>query len=108
MHILIITDNENSDLIRALIRKKYIPITRSSLHSAMAILKHIAFTAILIDKEHHDVDTLEFILNARDFQPETPIYIPETYDHQKTDIHMNTLNKVIYYPSEQDLIRDYL
>jgi len=74
--VLVITDNENSTTVRTLLRHKLIPVTRRSIISAIDLLRHFNIIAVVIDKEHQDVDILEFILNARDVSCTTPVFVP--------------------------------
>jgi hypothetical protein len=81
-YVIVITDNENSRIIRMLLRNKIIPIIRTSIISAMDILRHLDIRAIIIDKEHRNLDPIEFILNARDISADIPIFIPQKFNPQ--------------------------
>ena len=77
--VLIISDDENSKTVRMMSRFNLIPIIRRSILSAMEFLRHYEIVAIIIDKEHQNVDAIEFILNARDVARDTPIFVPEQF-----------------------------
>ena len=104
-HILVITDDENSELVRVLLKQKIIPITRQSLQSAIQLMRHIDFSAVVIDKIHHNVDTLEFILNARDFSINTPIFIPEKFFLNNEWRKIKKLKQVHVYDNINSIIR---
>jgi hypothetical protein len=79
MNILVISDDENSTINKQINKKNVLPIIRRSIMSAMEVLKHHNIVAIIIDKEHQNVDTIELILNARDIVSKIPIFVPNEY-----------------------------
>ena len=42
---------------------------------AVQQLRRTRFNAIIIDRDHASFDTLEFVLNVRDFEPSIPIVV---------------------------------
>ena len=105
-HILVITDNENSDIVRMFLRHRVIPITRRSIISAIYLLRHLHIVAIIIDKELQNVDTLEFILNARDIAQEIPIFVPDTFNNKKDWVDVKDQVNVLVYNDENMLIKN--
>jgi len=79
MNILVISDNENSGLIKQLNKKKAVPIIRRTIIAAMDILRHQDINSIIFDKQHRHIDVLEFILNVRDIDRKVPIYVPQEF-----------------------------
>jgi DNA-binding response OmpR family regulator len=75
MNILIISDDENSEIIKTLNRRKMVTVIRRTILTAMDFLRYNDVSAIIIDKKHRDVDILEFSLNIRDINKVTPIFI---------------------------------
>lgn len=97
IHIMVITDDENCPIVRTLLRHRVVPIIRRSIVSAINLLQHLNITAIIIDKKHQNVDSIELILNARDVAGEIPIFVPEQY-HQKEDWSIiRNLGKILLY-----------
>lgn len=76
-HILVITNEENNPVIEMLLRLQIVPVIRRSIMSAINLLRHMHIIAIIIDKEHQNVDSIEFILNVRDVAGKIPIFVPE-------------------------------
>lgn len=96
-HIMVITDDENSDVVKMLLRIKVIPITRRSIITALELLRRLQIVAIIIDKEHQNVDSLEFILNTRDVASKIPIFIPEQYHLNEDWSKISNLGKIEIY-----------
>lgn len=96
-HILVITDDENSQVIEMLLRLQVVPVIRRSIMSAINLLRHLSIIAIIIDKQHQDVDSIELILNARDVTGKIPIFVPEQYQRKVDWSIILTLGKIIVY-----------
>jgi DNA-binding NtrC family response regulator len=96
-HILVITDDENSQVIEMLLRLQVVPVIRRSIMSAINLLRHLSIIAIIIDKQHQDVDSIELILNARDVAGKIPIFVPEQYQRKVDWSIILTLGKIIVY-----------
>jgi DNA-binding NtrC family response regulator len=96
-NVLIISDDENSDTVKIILRLKLIPIIRRSILAAMEILRHGEIGAIIIDKENQNVDTIEFILNARDVVRDIPILVPEQYYDIEDWSLIKICGKIIVY-----------
>jgi two-component SAPR family response regulator len=95
MNILIISDDENSEIIKTLNRRKMVTVIRRTILTAMDFLRYNDVSAIIIDKKHRDVDILEFSLNIRDINKLTPIFIiNEPFDEQmlKPGLNIHTMN----------------
>ena len=107
-HILIITDNENSEIVRLLSRHQVVPVTRSSIMSAIDLLRHSKIIAIVVDKENQNVDTLEFILNARDVASDIPIYIPKQFQLDKNTRIIKEFGNIMFYQNNSRLIKNDL
>jgi hypothetical protein len=105
-HVLIITDDENSDIVRMFLRHRIIPITRRSIISAIYLLRHLHIVAIIVDKELQNVDTLEFILNARDIAHEIPIFVPDTFNKKEDWADVKDQVNVLIYNDENMLIKN--
>jgi DNA-binding NtrC family response regulator len=105
-HILVITDDENSDIVRLLFRHRIIPITKRSILSAIYVLQHLDIVAVIIDKELQNVDTLEFILNARDIDRKVPIFVSNSITNQEDWKIIKNESKVVVFKDENDLIKN--
>lgn len=82
-NILVITDDENSKVVQSLMKQKIFPVIRRSIPSAIQILKHLKIQGIIVEDEHKNLDTLEFILNVRDVSENIPILISNRYQKHK-------------------------
>jgi two-component SAPR family response regulator len=89
-NFLVITDDENSKLIKTLLKLRVVPVIRRSISSAIQILRHLKIQGIIVEDEHKSLDTLEFILNVRDISEEIPIFISNRYQKHTT---INQLKK---------------
>lgn len=107
-HILVITDDENSRIVRMLLRTDIIPITRRSIISAMDLLRHLDIGAIVIDKEHQEVDMLEFILNAKDVAGKIPILIPEQFQNTEDWYVLKNLGRISVYNKTNRLLPEQI
>lgn len=74
--ILIISDDENSHLVRRLGKRHYLPLVRKSMLAAMDLLKRHQISAVIVDRTPGNVDPIEFILNIRDVNSGIPVFIP--------------------------------
>lgn len=104
LHILVITENENSDIVRTLLRHRAIPITRRSIQSAIDLLQHTNIIAIVIDREHKSIDSLEFILNVRDITEGIPIYIPDEFSRKEDWSIINNLENIVVYEDKKQIL----
>lgn len=89
-NFLVITDDENSKLIKTLLKLRVVPVIRRSISSSIQILRHLKIQGIIVEDEHKSLDTLEFILNVRDISEEIPIFISNRYQKHTT---INQLKK---------------
>lgn len=105
-HFLIISDNENSDIVRIVSSMKIIPIIRKTVLTALSLLRHHEITAIVIDKEYENVDALEFILNARDVDREVPIFVPEFYFKNEDWSILRNFGKIVVYSNDKQLLNN--
>lgn len=108
-NILVITDDDESKVVRRLLKQKIFPLTRSSILSAIDLLKHIDISIIVLDKTHKSVDALEFILNVQDVTNKPTILVPKHYQKYS---EWNTLKKFeyvdIYDEEENTLLKKVL
>ena len=80
--ILVLGFDEQDDLSNTLFEAGYVPIVRGNMMEALSKLKHEPFAAVLVDKNHSEEDTLEFILNIRDMDGQIPIIVFGTIDNE--------------------------
>ena len=78
-NILVITDDENSKIVRTLLRLKIVPIIRRSIPSAIQTLSHLNIEGIIVEDENKSIDTIDFISNVRDVSEEIPVFISNRY-----------------------------
>ena len=75
MNVLILTENSNSKTVRIINKSKFLPLLCNTILSASDLIKHHNISAIVIDKNHRKVDSIEFILNAQDLNSAAPIFL---------------------------------
>lgn len=76
-HILIISADENSPLVKRLGKKSYLPLVRRSMNGVMDLVKRHKINAIIVDRMLSDLDPIEFVLNVRDVNEKIPVFFPE-------------------------------
>ncbi len=95
MNILVISDDENSSVVRFIYRNKLMPIIRRSILPALELIRHQNVSAIIVDKNHQNIDTLELILNIRDINKNIPIIVQEDSILPKDKTVTQSMNNVI-------------
>ena len=73
MNVLILTENTNSKTVSIINKSKFLPLLCNTILSSSDLLKHHSISAIVIDKQHQKVDSLEFILNVNELNSTIPI-----------------------------------
>lgn len=96
-NVLVITDDENSKVVRTLLKYKIFPVIRRSIPSAIQILRFLKVSAIIIEDEHKSVDTLEFVLNIRDINLNTPILISNRYQKHSVINKIKNFGQIIIF-----------
>lgn len=104
-HILVITGNENSGIVRSLLKHNSIPVIRRSIQSAIELMQHLKVAAVVIVRDHNNVDSLEFILNARDISVDIPIYVPAEFHEMKDWEIISKFSNVLVYDDEKQLLK---
>jgi len=77
MNVLVLTDKTHNTTTRIINKMKLLPLVCNTILSASDMLKHHSIDAIVIDRNHEHVDSLEFVLNMREFNSTIPIYLIE-------------------------------
>lgn len=72
---MVLSDEGDTQLTEILFNLGYTPIIRTSMHEAINKLRHERFAAVFVNSDYGEIDALEFILNARDVDKETPIAV---------------------------------
>jgi len=104
--ILIISDDENSRLIRWLGKKHVLPLVRKSMIAAIDLLKRHEIAAVIVDRIPGIVDPIELILNIRDVTPEIPVFIPnQIIDKKNRSALDNCGPKVFSFKHLDDLLK---
>jgi DNA-binding NtrC family response regulator len=73
--VLILGDHARVDLVAVLSRAGFAPQVRGSVQHCLDKLRQEKFAVILVDREFTRADVLEFILNVRDIDQNTPIVV---------------------------------
>jgi two-component SAPR family response regulator len=103
-NILVITDDENSKIVRTLLKQKIFPVIRRSIPTAMQILRHLKVTGIIVEDEHKSVDTLEFILNVRDITKDVPIFISNRYQKHSVIKQIKNYGQIVIFDETDNKI----
>ena len=103
---MIISDNENSEIIRKISKRKISTIVRRTILAAIDILRHYDLSAIIIDKENQQFDALEFVLNIRDIDRRVPIYIPQDILKNENWKPIKSIGKIISF--DNDLLENLI
>ena len=77
MNVLVLTDKAHNSTTKVINKMKLLPLVCNSILSASDMLKHHSVDAIVIDRDHERVDSLEFVLNMREFDTSIPIFLIE-------------------------------
>ena len=84
--VLVLGSISNWDFLDAIFRAGFESLVRETMQGAIAKLRREGFAAIVVDRDHADVDVLEFVLNVRDMDQETPVIVvgssPDDESHQ--------------------------
>ena len=83
--VLILGTEHNRDLMEVLFDCGSAPLVRKSIREVLDKLRHERFAAVIVDRNHADVDVLEFILNVRDFDEQTPVVVIGTSTDPQSD-----------------------
>ena len=73
--VLVLGSNKNRELIEQLLDIGFAPVVRETMQAALSALRRESFAAILVDRDRMSVDPLEFILNVRDIDEQTPVMV---------------------------------
>lgn len=94
--ILVLGTDEQDGLKNALFEVGYVPIVRSNMMEAISKLRHEPFAAVLVDRNHSEADTLEFILNVRDMDEQIPIVVfGSAENHNESRVLSSQRNTVL-------------
>jgi hypothetical protein len=94
--ILIISDDENSLLVRRMGKMHFLPLVRKSTMAAIDLLKRHEISVVIVDRIPGIVDPIEFILNIRDFNTEIPIFLPDQIIDGKNREALNDCGSKVY------------
>lgn len=92
--IMVLGDETWDGLIDELYSNGYYPLVRSRMHEALKVVAPDRFAAILVDRENTEADPLEFVLNVRDRDAETPILVIGNRRNDKYERHLQSLEGV--------------
>lgn len=84
MKALVITENESSEFVRILYRKKHTAFIRRNIISALDLLKHEKIELLIIDKSNVVEDLLEFVLNTYDVAVQIKILVHSDLTHDRS------------------------
>ncbi len=73
--VLIINAEKWSGLVELLGEIGFDPVVRRTMHEALSDIHPGRYTAIFVGRDSEQVDVLEFILNVRDVDVDTPIIV---------------------------------
>lgn len=100
--ILLLGSEKESELAEALFELGFELVSRVSMFGALERIRHAEFAAIVIDRQSIDFDMLEFALNARDVDEETPIIVVGRSEDPENDKRLALLNNIHFIGNIQD------
>jgi DNA-binding NtrC family response regulator len=78
-----------------------------SFHEAITAMHHGKFAVIVLDPQAVNVDALEFVLNARDFDAEVPIVIMGKSKRTSTNGVLSHMSRVFWLPKgERGIVKE--
>lgn len=105
-HILVVSDDENSALVKRVGKKHYIPLIRKSTIAVIDLVKRHDIEAIIVDLMMRNFDPIEFVLNIRDINKKIPIYIPQqVIDKKNWDIVHRCGGQIFKFNNLNELIQ---
>jgi len=76
--ILIVTSDEQSELVEIMFNLGYLPLIRRKMYPALNMIRHKCVDAVFLDFDQMEIDALEFIINVRDLNSVIPVVIVDT------------------------------
>ena len=73
--VLVLTNDDQSNLLEALFDLGYIPLIRQRMWPALQEIKHNNVDIAFLDLTCVEIDALEFVINVRDIDQHLPIVI---------------------------------
>ena len=73
--VLVLAGDNEKGFVDAILQLGLSALTRKTMDQALTAVRHESLVAIVIDRKQADVDPLEFVLNVRDVDEETPILV---------------------------------
>jgi len=73
--VLVLAGDDEKGLVDGILQLGLSALTRKTMDQALTALRHESLAAIVVDREEADVDALEFALNVRDVDEETPVLV---------------------------------
>ena len=71
-----------------------LPLVRHDMTAALDKIRHERFTAIVLDRGYERIDALEFVLNVRDLDQHTPIFVVGPSDDRNANQVLAQQNEV--------------
>jgi len=97
--VLIVSERKNNSLSQAISNVGYSPLFQKNMNGALDKLRREKFAAILVDIKRVDIDVLEFVLNVRDFDEQTPVIFIGRLPEKNNEATLLTLNNSFLIPS---------
>ena len=100
--VLVLSSERNSPLFSMLSDLNYEPLPLSSIGSAVGVLPSKGVALILVDFQHTEVDSVEFVMNVRDVDPRTPIVFVGAPARKSADSIWGKLPRTFKLPEPKD------
>ena len=92
---VLVLAEECAEITEALFGIGFTPLVCERMHGALDRLRHERFAAVVVDPTRMDVDVLEFVLNVRDIDAETPVIVVGESRDTQTDLVLQSQRQVI-------------
>jgi len=97
--VLVVSERKNNSLSQAITNAGFSLLFQKNMSGALDKLRREKFAAILVDRKRVDIDVLEFVLNVRDFDEQTPVIFIGRLPERNNEATFLTLNNSFLIPS---------
>lgn len=73
--VLVVGSDVNKELLDSLFEAGLTPLVLADMTDAMNRLHRAGLAAVILDRDHTDIDALEFVLNVRDIEGRIPVFL---------------------------------
>ena len=105
--VLVLTNDEQSDLVDTLFDLGYVPLIRKELTSTLKDIHHKCVGVIFLDLQCLEVDPLEIVISVRDVDHHLPVVIVNGKDIEGRNQILD-LQNIFFIPNKINQIKKVL